>query len=224
MDTVSATPASPNAATGARTPGQHGTLINSDFQTFLLMLTTQMQNQDPLNPIDSTDYAQQLATFSGVEQQVKTNTILQSLSAQLGLSGMAEMAGWVGMEARTAAAVRFEGAPVTLYPAPAHGADQAVLVVHDGTGREVMRVEVPVSGNPVTWAGTDLTGAPLPNGTYGFTLENYAEGEPIGTTGVETYGRIDEVRNGPDGVELLLESGATLLPEDVRALRHPHLS
>ncbi len=41
--------------------------ISADFETFLKMLTVQMQNQDPLNPVDSSDYATQLATFSGVE-------------------------------------------------------------------------------------------------------------------------------------------------------------
>ena len=66
--------------------------ITSDFTTFLKMLTTQMQNQDPLNPIDSTDYAAQLATFSGVEQQVRTNSLLADLGTQFGLMGMAQLA------------------------------------------------------------------------------------------------------------------------------------
>lgn len=105
-----------------------GTLIESDFQTFLVMLTTQMQNQDPLNPIDSTDYASQLATFSGVEQQVKTNQLLESLSAQIGLSGIAQYAGWVGMEARVDAPSMFNSVPITLFPTPAIDADQAILV------------------------------------------------------------------------------------------------
>ena len=56
--------------------------VSSDFETFLKMLTVQMQNQDPLNPVDSSDYAIQLATFSGVEQQVKTNDLLASLGQQ----------------------------------------------------------------------------------------------------------------------------------------------
>ena len=54
-------------------------LIGNDFNTFLVMLTTQLQNQDPLNPIESSDYAVQLATFSGVEQQVRTNQLLQEI-------------------------------------------------------------------------------------------------------------------------------------------------
>ncbi len=49
--------------------------VTSDYETFLRMLTTQLQNQDPMNPMESDDFAMQLATFSGVEQQVKTNEI-----------------------------------------------------------------------------------------------------------------------------------------------------
>ena len=45
--------------------------VTSDFQTFIQMLTTQAENQDPLNPMDSAEYASQLASFSSVEQQVK---------------------------------------------------------------------------------------------------------------------------------------------------------
>ncbi len=72
--------------------------ISSDFETFLKMLTVQMQNQDPLNPVDSSDYAVQLATFSSVEQQVLTNDILRSLSDQIGGGSIQQLAGWIGME------------------------------------------------------------------------------------------------------------------------------
>ena len=75
-----------------KTQGQAGSasVISSDFETFLKMLTAQMENQDPLNPMDSADYAVQLATFSSVEQQVLTNDLLQAMTLQLGSSGMAE--------------------------------------------------------------------------------------------------------------------------------------
>ncbi|WP_413876683.1 flagellar hook capping FlgD N-terminal domain-containing protein [Albidovulum sp.] len=200
---------------------RQGTLINSDFQTFLVMLTTQMQNQDPLNPIESSDYAAQLATFSGVEQQVKTNTLLESLASQMGLSGMAQMASWVGMEARVSAPVMFDGAPLTLYPAPAEGADEAVLVVLNASGQEVARQQIALSDDPVTWAGTDASGTPLASGSYAFRLENYTAGELAGITAVDAYGRIDEVRNGTDGAVLVLQGGAMVAPADIRALRSP---
>lgn len=208
-------------ATGAQGQAQQGTLINSDFQTFLLMLTTQMQNQDPLNPIESSDYAVQLATFSGVEQQVRTNALIESMATQMGLSGMAQMASWVGMEARTAAPVTFDGTPLTLYPNPSSGADQAVLVVRNADGQEVTSAQIPVSTDPVTWAGTDANGAPLPSGVYTFRLETYSEGKLVETTAVEAYGRIEEVRNGTGGAVLVMEGGGTVAPSDVKAVRDP---
>ena len=57
--------------------------ISSDFETFLKMLTAQISNQDPLNPIDASDYSTQLATFSGVEQQVLTNDLLRQIQNKL---------------------------------------------------------------------------------------------------------------------------------------------
>ena len=140
--------------------------ISSDFNTFLRMLTVQMQNQDPLNPIESSDYAVQLATFSGVEQQVRTNQLLDAMATQFSLMGMSQLAGWVGQEARAAAPVWFSGAPVTLSPNPVASADRAVLVVRDAAGNTVSREDVPMSSEPYHWLGGDATGDPLPDGRY----------------------------------------------------------
>ncbi|MDI3338129.1 flagellar hook capping FlgD N-terminal domain-containing protein [Defluviimonas aestuarii] len=219
MDSVTATTTRPGTANNAAPQDRGGNLISSDFQTFLLMLTTQIQNQDPLNPMESTEFAQQLATFSGVEQQVKTNTLLESLSDKLGLSGLAQLAPWVGMEARVDAPVMFDGAPLTLYPVPDASADQAVLVVYDASGGEVMRSPAAVSSAPMDWAGTDASGAPLPSAAYSFTLESYSGGELIGTTTIQTYGRITEVRNGVSGPEIVLDGGAVITTADIAALR-----
>ena len=73
MDVISTSSVSNSFGTAGSSTSTGG--ISSDFNTFLRMLTVQMQNQDPLNPIDSADYAVQLATFSGVEQQVRTNQL-----------------------------------------------------------------------------------------------------------------------------------------------------
>ena len=96
MTTSSVTSAGTTSA--APTTTSNKALISSDFDTFLKMLTAQMQNQDPLNPMDSTDYATQLATFSGVEQQARTNELLTNLGSQMAVLGMSQLAGWVGQE------------------------------------------------------------------------------------------------------------------------------
>jgi flagellar basal-body rod modification protein FlgD len=193
----------------------------SDYTTFLKMLTVQMQNQDPLNPIESTDYAVQLATFSGVEQQVRTNELLASLAQQFGVMGMAQLAGWVGQEARAAVPVRFDGSPVTLSPNPAAGADRAVLVVKDDQGTIVAREDIPVSADPYRWLGADATGDPLPPGTYRLELESYRNGEVVATGPMESYARILEAQGGPAGTVLVLSGGVKVNAADITALRTP---
>lgn len=214
-------PTSPTMAQAngpAATPAS-GTAITSDFTTFLKMLTTQMQNQDPLNPIDSTDYATQLATFSGVEQQVRTNQLLAGLASQFGLMGMAQLAGWVGQEARSAGPVWMDGDAVTLIPTAATGATRTVLVVKDAKGNTVARQDIPPNGAPYLWAGLDATGKALPKGAYQLSLENYAGDQPLPATKVESYARIIEARNTPDGVALVLEGGVQIPATEVTALR-----
>jgi flagellar basal-body rod modification protein FlgD len=193
----------------------------SDYATFLKMLTTQMQNQDPLNPIESSDYAVQLATFSGVEQQVQTNALLASLSAQFEVMGMAQLAGWVGQEARTAAPVWMEGTPLTLSPEPAALADQAVLVVRDMTGQLVSREDIPVSGDPYLWLGGDIGGSPLARGQYRLELESYREGQLLSSGAVQSYAQILEARGGAAGTVLVLKGGIEVPAKDVTALRKP---
>jgi flagellar basal-body rod modification protein FlgD len=193
--------------------------LSSDFETFLKMLTTQMQNQDPLNPIDSADYAVQLATFSGVEQSVRTNQLLESLGQQFGLLGMAQMAGWVGQEARADAPVWMDGDPVTLAPNPAAAADRAVLVVKNAAGDVVSREDLPISTDAYVWEGKGITGEALPDGKYTLSLESYAGDELLATTPMESYAKIMEARGTPSGTVLILEGGIEVPANKITALR-----
>lgn len=207
------------ATTGSGTTGSGAPGISADFTTFLKMLTTQMQNQDPMDPMKSSDFAVQLATFSGVEQQVKTNTLLQSLAGQLGGQGMAQVAGWIGMEARTTAPVQFSGKPITLVPAPQTGADRAVLVVKNASGIEVARSDISASGGTMDWAGTGTNGKTLPNGTYSFSVESYQSGALMGTDPVPAYAKVTEAQTGANGPVLVLDGGTKVNVSDVSALR-----
>ncbi len=214
---VSATTAATTATT-AKTGAS--TVISSDFQTFLTMLTVQMQNQDPMNPIDSADYAVQLATFSGVEQQVLTNQLLQAMQGSFGVMNMSQLAGWVGQEARVAADVYFDGTgSVTLAPNPAAAADQAVLVVKDSAGKLVSREALPLGTAPYEWLGADAAGDPLPAGRYSLSVESSKVGEVLGTDPVEHYGRVVEVRGGSGGAAIVLEGGVEVSADAITALR-----
>jgi flagellar basal-body rod modification protein FlgD len=212
-----------NAATGFETTGPKAAekkpQLNTDYTTFLKMLTTQLQNQDPLNPMDTAETSSQLAAFSSVEQQTRTNDLLTDLGAQFSLFGMSQLAGWVGQEARSDADVWYSGASVTLSPSPAERADRAVLVVRDARGNVVSREDIPVSDAPYDWFGADATGNPLPEGSYRLSLENYVGEQLLGESTVESYQRILEARNGPNGTTLVLEGGTEVLATRITALR-----
>lgn len=196
-----------------------GSILSSDFETFLTMLTTQARYQDPLEPIDSSEYSAQLAQFSMVEQQVKSNDLLTALSAQLGAGTMAQLAGWIGMEIRTSEPVQFDGAPITVATKPVLDADQLTLVVYDTAGVEVQRQQLPVTGGAVDWSGVSADGTPFPAGLYRFEVESHAAGELINTLPAEAYGKVAEARTENGASLLVLEGGSEIATGSVTALR-----
>ncbi|SMX32192.1 flagellar hook capping FlgD N-terminal domain-containing protein [Maliponia aquimaris] len=196
-------------------------VLSSDFDTFLKMLTVQVQNQDPLNPVDSTDYATQLATFSSVEQQVLTNDLLREVNASLSGSMLQELSSWIGMEALVRAPAHFSGSPVAIRPDYATGADAATLLVRDAQGVVVQSFDLAPGQEEVLWAGVDDTGELMPTGSYRFEVQSYKNEALIDTRQAQTYSRIEEVRKDGSGVVLRLAGGATADPELIDGLRAP---
>lgn len=216
MDAATTSPLSGTQTTETTVPKKQ---IASDFDTFLRMLTTQMKHQDPLNPVDSADFAVQLATFSSVEQQQRTNQLLEGFGSQMGLSGMAQLANWVGKQARAPVAAQFDGTAITLSATPDPRAKETALIVTNATGTIVSRQARPISAEPFDWTGVAADGSPLPNGRYSFSLESSADGAVISTTPVEVYGRIVEARAGKDGPTLVMAGGVLVSADTVTALR-----
>lgn len=220
--TATATTTTAPSIASPEEPPESSAAITSDFETFLTMLTTQMENQDPLNPIESSDFAVQLATFSGVEQQVQTNDLLSTIQSQLGASGMSEYANWVGMEVQAQAAVSFDNTPITLYPDPASGAERMMVVVRDAaTGADVDYFEVPVSDEPVQWAGVDDNGNPFPAGTYTFHLQSIENNVAFSEEQMAIYSEVQELRLVDGQTRLILADGSDIAASEVEAVRRP---
>ncbi len=202
--------------------GSSGNGITSDFETFLKMLTTQARYQDPLEPLDSQEYASQLAQFSMVEQQVQSNDLLTSMQTQLNLSAMATMTQWVGMEARVAVDGQYDGAsPINVAPGPLASADNVRLVIRDASGETVDNILLPVSAEPFDWKGVDKDGNQLPAGTYSFTLESYRGDELLLEEKAEIYTQIRETQLQGNQVLLILGDGSAVPSSQVTALREP---
>ena len=222
VDTIQ--PASSNQSVSNRPQAATATesersVVNSDFETFIKMLTVQVENQDPLNPIDSTDFATQLATFSGVEQQVLTNELLTSLGTQLGAGDLSAVSGWIGMEARAVTPVNFEGNPVKLTLAAGAEADEHELVVRDAAGSVVARDGISGDRQTILWPGTDGFGNPLPAGTYAISVVSRSNGQELSRSPAEVHGRILEARVDGAQTQLVLASGQEISPDAVLGLR-----
>lgn len=216
---ITATTSATQSTQSATSAASQASVLTSDFETFLLMLTTQAQNQDPLEPLDSSEYASQLAQFSMVEQQVQANDLLGELVLALGGTNLNALSNWVGQDVRAPSAFAFSDSPVSLYAQPDSAADEAALVIRDASGTEVDRVSVPVTGTQFQWAGVDGSGAPLPAGTYSAYIESYSQGDILSTQMAATYDRVVEVQISDGETLLTLSGGGIVSAEDVVAVR-----
>lgn len=91
----------PDLYVGGGTGTSSGAQLNQDFTFFLKMLTTQLKNQDPTEPMDVSQMTQQIAQYSGVEQQIKTNTHLEQLLNSNKQSQLSTAVGYIGKEIET---------------------------------------------------------------------------------------------------------------------------
>ncbi|MDA5557420.1 flagellar hook capping FlgD N-terminal domain-containing protein [Shimia sp. MMG029] len=208
-------------ASQAAAANQNETALSSDFETFLKMLSVQMQNQDPLNPQDSTEFATQLAQFSTVEQQTLTNTLLTNLGTQLTTMGLSSLTNWVGMDARIAAPAHFSGTPIEVVPNTNTQADKAYLIVKDENGTEVQKFSIDPEAKTLDWVGVNDSGSKFANGVYSFETESYAKDELLDRVHADVYARVTEARTGTDGVVLVAPGGIEFGSDKVLSLRQP---
>lgn len=191
----------------------------SQFETFLKMLTTQIKNQDPLNPMEGTEFAVQLATFSGVEQQVQTNVLLGQLLQGASGGELGQLSGWIGREVRTSVPVWYDGTSLTLKIDEIAQADRVELVTLDGQGKVVSREDIGSGAGEVDWQGKRADGTPLPAGLYSFRIEAQQDGKVGATRNVEAYTKVTGVEVTPLGPKLILAGGASASVQDISALR-----
>jgi flagellar basal-body rod modification protein FlgD len=145
--------------------------IGGDFNTFLSLLTTQLQNQSPTSPVDSNQFTQQLVEFAGVQQQVQSNTYLQQLVSASQSSQISSAASYVGTTVQASGDQGYltSGGSATFgYTLPST-ASSVQVTIKDSAGNTVFTGSgTGNSGsNTVTWNGTNsLNGSTEPAGTY----------------------------------------------------------
>ena len=195
--------------------GAGSTMLASNFETFLTLLTSQLKNQDPLSPVDSNQFTAQLTQMAGVEQQLLTNDLLKGLLAAQGGGGLAGAATYIGKDATAAwSATKFTDGEATWSYELASNASSATLQVLDGSGRVVWEGDAPEKATGVhdfTWDGKATSGNDGQDGQV-YSLRVVAKDTAGGTIDAQvlTRGRITgvEMYNG----EPYLTVGNAILP------------
>ncbi len=151
-----------------------GVDLASTFNNFLLLLTTQLQNQDPLSPLDTNQFTEQLVQFTNVEQAIKTNSKLDQLIALQGANQLTAALDYIGKTVEVDSVVLDlnEGAATMTYNL-ASDAEETTIEIIDESGETVRTLTVDGTAGPheVTWDGKDDAGADLPDGLYGFVVK-----------------------------------------------------
>lgn len=181
--------------------------LSGNMNTFLTLLTTQLQNQDPLSPMDSTQFTQQLVEYSQVEQQINTNTNLQSLISVQQAGAGAATVGYLGKEVTvTNGNGALTNGSVTWNYAIPSGASAVTLTVTNSSGQSVYSASGSTSAGttPFTWNGQNSNGTQLADGTYTLTATaTDANGNPL-TTSVTSTGTVSEINLSGSSPQLMI--------------------
>ncbi len=197
-------------------------IFGDDIDTFLRLLTTQLQNQDPLDPVDTTQFTEQIANYSGVEQQIRTNQKLDQLIANASPAGedLDQLAGWIGKSVQIdGAGASFTGDPVRFAAPSLSDYDRATAQVRNEAGELIREFDLSADAATQEWDGLDSDGFAAPNGAYKIDVAYYRGEEAVKTTPAELYQSVDEVRLTDDGWRLKLGDGRYVAIDEVTAVR-----
>lgn len=226
MQTTSATQADQSGAANRQAAAaQEKTAAQtaaSDFESFLTLLTAQLRHQDPLSPLDSTQFVEQLASFSAVEQQIATNDKLDSIASALSVSDLQGATQWIGKNVEVqSGAGRYEGEPLT-FRLPENEEGLAMqAVVANARGDIIFRQSLSASASEFTWDGKHQDGEDAANGDYKISINYLDEERVLDTREPFTTASVVEARLEGTDVALVLSNGATAAPESIRAVRAP---
>jgi flagellar basal-body rod modification protein FlgD len=185
-----------NNTAAASTNTQARQTLSANMDTFLRLLTAQLQNQDPLSPMDTNQFTQQLVMYSQVEQQIQTNDNLSSLIALQKSAAGSNAVSYLGRTAYTQGGDTSlaDGAANWRYTMP-NDAATVTLTVADANGKTVYTTtgEGDLGDHDFTWDGKNSAGVAQANGTYTLSIAAKAADGTALTPTVEGVGVVKEI-------------------------------
>jgi flagellar basal-body rod modification protein FlgD len=210
-----------STSTGAKKVSERAA-IAQNFDAFLLLLTTQLKNQSPLEPLDTNQFTQQLVQFASVEQQLKSNDTLNALLTSARGSTASTAASFVGMQVTADGTTsRLSNGKAEWSVNPARNA-QVAVIVKDAQGSVVatQTIAMAAGAQRFAWTGITSTGAKAPDGDYSISV---SARDPAGqnvAVKTEVSGRVDAVDLSGDAAVLMVGSSRVPLAS-VRSISRP---
>ena len=217
------TATTPSVATSALGPPTSATGSSADSeQRFLKLLVTQLNNQDPLNPLDNAQLTSQLAQMSTVSGIEKLNTAFQSLLAQSGSSQVLQSASLIGRTVLVPgnALTMQQGAATPFGVDMPAAADSVKVAITNAAGDTVRSYDLGGLAQGVktlSWDGVGDNGAPVADGIYTVNVVSTAAGANVASTAL-TYAAVSSVAQSSTGVSLDLGAGRQASLSDVRLI------
>ncbi|MCB1477154.1 MAG: flagellar hook assembly protein FlgD [Rhodobiaceae bacterium] len=182
--------------------------IADNFDTFLQLLTTQLRNQNPLDPLDTNEFTQQLVQFSSVEQAIKTNANLENMVKLSAASTATAAVGFIGksIDVQTSAS-HYDGTSAKWTYTAASDAPSTTFTVRNAAGSVVYSETKSVNQGTgsFVWNGTTLDGSDASAGTYSLTVDaRDADGKSVYGT-VSTSGVVEAIDFDGDEPYLIVD-------------------
>lgn len=222
--TSSATTAAASASTSTKTATSR-VQLNANFNTFVKMLTTQLQFQDPMKPMDTTEFTNQLVMYSQVEQQLSSNDKLDKLISLQQGQGVQAALGYMGWEVSTDSSnlplQNGEGHFVVSVTKPAATVS---LSVTDSNGKYIRGLslsDVNATTGELVWDGKDSNGNQMTDGTYKISVAAKDTAGASVPASVKTYGIVTAVDVDSSGNTILKMGDTAIAPGDITSVRTP---
>jgi flagellar basal-body rod modification protein FlgD len=174
------------SSSGSSTSSTANNSIAGNFQTFLTLLTTQLQNQNPLDPLDTNQFTQQLVQFASVEQQLKTNDQLTSLVSLQQTTQSTQALNFVGRTAVVDGSTASLSSSKATWDLSIPSACNMTVTITNSSGATVYSGKLSVNAGdnqPFQWNGQGSDGSQWPDGQYKLTATaTDNSGNPVAIT------------------------------------------
>ena len=197
--------------------------LNEDLNRFLKLLITQLKNQDPLEPMDATEFTSQLVQFAGVEQQINANANLEKLLKLQQTSQISSMVGFIGnaVEAVGNTAYLEDDVAESTYTLDVN-ADNITITVRNSAGLTVFTApgEPGVGTHDFVWDGKDKNGLAQPDGAYTIIVSALDREDNLLDVSQTVSGKINGA-SAEDGIVSLFMGDVVIPMDNVISVKEP---